>query len=1208
MQPPRRQPITNTSIIAKSQAWGVDSENSKIVPPSGGKLSPGTKVISISGHTVAIEHDGRDRCNDDRVVGSKSPAGPPPRSALQQRKKHAQDQWTSSSTRASKTQKTRDKSASCAKTRKSARESIPAARPTTGSTSSSAASPAPPPLLTKVDVGKIFATVDKFCREHGISSRPATTAVSTKVVRPRDGEGGGCGRDGKAPASPESRRTPQAQAIDDDKGILHSEFMSRIDRLLPASRASSPPPSRKMHQQNPGASRSPSKQADGTSPRSLLAKSTSSVRITQDEIRDLRISTIHGSIDISEHHFSKSPESHAHLESIRGEDPESPPLSNGNGEGADLPSLTLAQYLNNPRPPIWDPSVFSVQEFLKTYIHEQTRRAAQRRRHLTRQLRFSVDMTFADTAHGQPIADSGAAASSSTHLTQSHVDLHGSAFFHSITSSHNHVLILAADPSERETIMILRKPPIQRTPKELKRLFGLMRPLQAFSDLSDFILGEVCGVMGYQYCAANRAVFRQGEAGTAWFIILSGSVSVQISKTGMIEDSVPVGVMRAGQGFGHLALVNDKPRSATILTNEACDLIVIEKHDYNRIIRFYHEKDLKEKVKFLLKNPLLNNWMVEGVRALARVITWRKVKVGTVIMKEGKFFFLSFQTVGYCAERWPTKVAHLGRRRELSFGFFKPDHLLSCLALHALVRNLDSLGDHIKEFFIVRKGTCAAYRNVTHNSETRQIKLGDLNPQDYFGEEAVFNLEQPIARCTVIASAGHVNEKPIIGPPREEQPLDETVTGGSIPTSRSQSASPTSKNMRNTYSAKELKDHHSRAKSAQQTPSGHPPKWVRKAVSASTTRSNNPHNHKRSPSGNPDPAQTNSSYAKTTSAAVPPTSPPIDDDTVELAVVATYEVRANIIHLLKPNKFGGIESPEQILKIENERRLQTQWEKFKLYTLDRIAKEKVCNPHARASEVLLCQKILAGELNVESENGTANPSFEIFADFDEVAFDGPHQQGSIDHRGVPEAPGRVVTLIPYTDWKNHFKHRDPHQQEETDICWGIVYKIPDSEVERVRDHLDFREKNGYSTFTADVYRPANGFHTMNGNATAGNANGTDEDVLVAKDALVYVATMDNPSFLGPTPILDDVALQIARAVGPSGLNSDYLVGLAQSMRIVAPHARDPHLYDLEKRVLEILLDETEDTPQNIHHKDSSRGRFSEEHLKQLQLVVKADHS
>jgi CRP-like cAMP-binding protein len=55
-------------------------------------------------------------------------------------------------------------------------------------------------------------------------------------------------------------------------------------------------------------------------------------------------------------------------------------------------------------------------------------------------------------------------------------------------------------------------------------------------------------------------VFKQGDDGSEWFIILSGQVHVFLSKTGVQEDSFKISTMNVGQGFGELALEKDVPR------------------------------------------------------------------------------------------------------------------------------------------------------------------------------------------------------------------------------------------------------------------------------------------------------------------------------------------------------------------------------------------------------------------------------------------------------------------------------------------------------------------------------------------------------------------------------------------------------------------------------------------------------------------------
>ncbi len=138
-------------------------------------------------------------------------------------------------------------------------------------------------------------------------------------------------------------------------------------------------------------------------------------------------------------------------------------------------------------------------------------------------------------------------------------------------------------------------------------------------------------------------------------------------------------------------------------------------------------------------------------------------------------------------------------------------------------------------------------------------------------------------------------------------------------------------------------------------------------------------------------------------------------------------------------------------------------------------------------------------------------------------------QGSHDHRGVPEAPGRVVTLI----------------REAGSSCDGMAYLVDRDAVEETFTRLDHREKNGYErhsvnlTFLADARR---------------------------EQGVVYIAPVDNFAYLGEAP-LADMADQIYRSVGPSGTNVDYLLELASALR--ALDAEDEHVFQLENAVREL---------------------------------------
>ncbi len=131
---------------------------------------------------------------------------------------------------------------------------------------------------------------------------------------------------------------------------------------------------------------------------------------------------------------------------------------------------------------------------------------------------------------------------------------------------------------------------------------------------------------------------------------------------------------------------------------------------------------------------------------------------------------------------------------------------------------------------------------------------------------------------------------------------------------------------------------------------------------------------------------------------------------------------------------------------------------------------------------------------------------------------------------MPEAPGRVVTLVPLAGAR----------------CWGRAFRVAPASLPYVLERLDHRESGGFARDELWVH------------AAAGRAQQQ-----ASVRAIVYIATHDNPNYLGPAP-LAEIADQIARAHGPSGPNVEYLVELATALR--AMNAEDEHVFDLAERL------------------------------------------
>jgi glutathione-specific gamma-glutamylcyclotransferase len=128
-------------------------------------------------------------------------------------------------------------------------------------------------------------------------------------------------------------------------------------------------------------------------------------------------------------------------------------------------------------------------------------------------------------------------------------------------------------------------------------------------------------------------------------------------------------------------------------------------------------------------------------------------------------------------------------------------------------------------------------------------------------------------------------------------------------------------------------------------------------------------------------------------------------------------------------------------------------------------------------------------------------------------------QASPDHRGIPEAPGRVVTLV----------------AEAEAVCWGLAFQAPRAQWQAIVAELDYRERNGYTRTPVEL-------EFEDGERTT---------------AITYVAGPDNPSFVGPAP-LPNMVHQIAHAVGPSGSNREYLTRLAEHLLELDIHDDEVH--------------------------------------------------
>lgn len=85
--------------------------------------------------------------------------------------------------------------------------------------------------------------------------------------------------------------------------------------------------------------------------------------------------------------------------------------------------------------------------------------------------------------------------------------------------------------------------------------------------------------------AAGETIVREGAPASALYIILSGKVHVERAEGG----GGPAPILGAGDFFGELALIEEHPRSATIVADETTDCILFVAWEFTALLKEYPE-------------------------------------------------------------------------------------------------------------------------------------------------------------------------------------------------------------------------------------------------------------------------------------------------------------------------------------------------------------------------------------------------------------------------------------------------------------------------------------------------------------------------------------------------------------------------------------------------------------------------------------------
>lgn len=105
-----------------------------------------------------------------------------------------------------------------------------------------------------------------------------------------------------------------------------------------------------------------------------------------------------------------------------------------------------------------------------------------------------------------------------------------------------------------------------------------LRYISLFRHLTMKELLSVMEILRVENCGTGEVIIREGEASDSLYVVLSGEL--QVTRNGnQIADLAP------GTHFGEMALLNQRPRTATVTSKKPSRLLVMDRAAFNELVR-----------------------------------------------------------------------------------------------------------------------------------------------------------------------------------------------------------------------------------------------------------------------------------------------------------------------------------------------------------------------------------------------------------------------------------------------------------------------------------------------------------------------------------------------------------------------------------------------------------------------------------------------
>ncbi|CAG9332462.1 PKG_39 [Blepharisma stoltei] len=168
----------------------------------------------------------------------------------------------------------------------------------------------------------------------------------------------------------------------------------------------------------------------------------------------------------------------------------------------------------------------------------------------------------------------------------------------------------------------------EKTKEDIKLILDVINKHSILQNLDEDSQMVLVKNMRFYEIGPRECIFEQGQPGFCFYVLSSGRVELRV-------DNERKDILKSGSGFGELALLDDRPRSATVRTIESCCLWGVSRETFKDAVKKIMALNYEENKNFIESVPIFKTFTNSQKDALLSSLVTQRFSIGERIVKQG---------------------------------------------------------------------------------------------------------------------------------------------------------------------------------------------------------------------------------------------------------------------------------------------------------------------------------------------------------------------------------------------------------------------------------------------------------------------------------------------------------------------------------------------------------------------------------------------